>query len=436
MDNRGVGRVLIISHNSLSLHSNNGKTLTSLFGFWPSENVAQLYFQEEIPESISFSRFFRLTDFDVFKFFVSFGMLGGGGEKKPRRQVFSHYEGVSKSKYFFIRMLSKLGYLKILLRDFVYGSQRWCTPALLRWVNDFSPTSVFLVGGNYRFSFRVAREICRLRNVPLDIYITDNYILDVDWGWVGNGLRGRLVKEYAESFSQARNVFVIGEMMREEFSKCFKRDFVPIMNLVDFDGGYRMPKSECFGETVNIVYAGGLHLGRDLALSEFGKLASLVKERIGKNIKIFVYSFQKPSANISSLFEKYGVVYMEGVTAESLRSIILNADFLLHIESFEKKYSALTRLSVSTKIPEYLSCGVPLIAYGPNNIASIRIVSDGRLGLVITDSDPVDVRVDKFAAFIGDNKIRTECVARAHAYGVQNFERKVVGEKVFDLVNQ
>ena len=49
--------ILLISQNSLSLHANNGKTLTNIFQKWDKDNLAQLYFQDEIPESLKFDNF-------------------------------------------------------------------------------------------------------------------------------------------------------------------------------------------------------------------------------------------------------------------------------------------------------------------------------------------------------------------------------------------
>ena len=55
---RNEPRVLVISNNSFSNTSNNGKTLASFFKDFSSENIAQLYFNKEVPDVEKFDNYF------------------------------------------------------------------------------------------------------------------------------------------------------------------------------------------------------------------------------------------------------------------------------------------------------------------------------------------------------------------------------------------
>jgi glycosyltransferase involved in cell wall biosynthesis len=46
------------------------------------------------------------------------------------------------------------------------------------------------------------------------------------------------------------------------------------------------------------------------------------------------------------------------------------------------------RLSISTKIPQYLAAGRPVLCYGPSALASNRYFVDHRAGLVVGEQDP------------------------------------------------
>ena len=59
------------------------------------------------------------------------------------------------------------------------------------------------------------------------------------------------------------------------------------------------------------------------------------------------------------------------------------------------EYRALTKLSVSTKIPEYLNTNKLVIAYGPSDIASIRLIADHGIGLVIHDKKDIRPKIGK-----------------------------------------
>ena len=58
-------KVLIISHNALSLTNNMGKTLVSYFSSFPKECIAQLYLHEGMPNSNTCSNYYCFDDKDA-----------------------------------------------------------------------------------------------------------------------------------------------------------------------------------------------------------------------------------------------------------------------------------------------------------------------------------------------------------------------------------
>ena len=55
----------------------------------------------------------------------------------------------------------------------------------------------------------------------------------------------------------------------------------------------------------------------------------------------------------------------------------------MHVEAFDKKNRKITRLSMSTKISEYVASGAQVLAIGPSDVASMRCLADNRLGLCV-----------------------------------------------------
>src|SRR3546814_7688640 len=51
--------------------------------------------------------------------------------------------------------------------------------------------------------------------------------------------------------------------------------------------------------------------------------------------------------------------------------------------SFVDHYSKYARLSISTKVPQYLSVGRPILAYGPKSLASISYIKETGAGVVV-----------------------------------------------------
>ena len=67
---------------------------------------------------------------------------------------------------------------------------------------------------------------------------------------------------------------------------------------------------------------------------------------------------------------------MGSVSSDEIIIEMKKYDLLVHIESFEKKYTNKTKLSISTKIPEYLATGRPILAVGPRDISSIKYIKE------------------------------------------------------------
>ena len=81
------------------------------------------------------------------------------------------------------------------------------------------------------------------------------------------------------------------------------------------------------------------------------------------------------------------------------------ADFLLHVESFDEDDINFFKYSLSTKIPEYLSVGRPIICYGPKNVGTVEYLNNRKLGIV---SDDVEELIIQLKAVIGNDSLIDE----------------------------
>jgi hypothetical protein len=67
--------------------------------------------------------------------------------------------------------------------------------------------------------------------------------------------------------------------------------------------------------------------------------------------------------------------------------VLRRADVLVHVESFGAAERRYTRLSVSTKIPQYLWAARPILAYGPGEVASCQYVQSSASGVMVERLD-------------------------------------------------
>lgn len=89
----------------------------------------------------------------------------------------------------------------------------------------------------------------------------------------------------------------------------------------------------------------------------------------------------------------------------------------------------MTRLSVSTKIPEYLIAGRPVLAFGPAEVASMRILSDNRIGYVISGDDTDEMITRKIKTFLVDFDLRESLGKDAYQFAVHHFDNIKCTEK-------
>jgi len=416
-------KVLIVSHNALSLHGNNGKTLYSLFKNWPAENIAQLYFRDETPESDKFQHFFRLRDIDIFKVMIGIKRKSHCGDVIEAAKFLGKRQvNRSRTKNIIEKILKDHLHIHIIFRDIIYATNLWQSKKLVSWVSTFHPNAIFFLGGDSLFSFRIVLWLSEKYKIPLYIYLTDDYVINnkpvsVIERWQHNAV----INCYKHSFDKAAGLFVIGEMMAEEFEKYFSKHFHPVMNSIEFSNLLRPSFQRSDKNEISIVYAGGLHLNRWQMIIEFGQLINKCCEMLNKKVNVEIFSVQKPDMSIRRQLDEAPLSYKGELSVDALKTKLANADFLLHVESTEKKYRKLTKLSVSTKISEYLASGTCIIGYGPAEVASMRILSDNKIGLTITDIDNDDEKIEKLKKILSNSNMRNEFAQNGFDYAFNNF---------------
>ncbi len=423
IDGRQKFRVLIVSHNALSLHANNGKTLYSLFKDWPADNIAQLFFQDEKPESDKFHAFFRLKDIDIFNVLIGIKKKSDCGDIVGSEEYIGNLPVKrSKAKDIVKSLLKDYLHIHTICRDILYSTNLWKSEKLIKWISGYKPNAIFFLGGNSIFSFEIVLWIAEKYNVPFYIYLTDDYVLNTDCDKFTHRIRNKaIIKCYQNSFDKAAGLFVVGELMADEFGKYFKHRFHPIMNSIEFKGSICPGNKGIRDNEIKIIYAGGLHLNRWKMIVEFGRLISKCCRLLNKKAAIEIYSGQTLNEKIKKQLNIAPLSYKGSLMAQEISEKLASADYLLHVESDEKEYRQMTKLSVSTKIPEYLASGTCVIGFGPSEVASMRILADNDIGLTINELDTEEEKINKLMKVISDANLKRQYEQRGFDYAFNHF---------------
>ena len=135
-------------------------------------------------------------------------------------------------------------------------------------------------------------------------------------------------------------------------------------------------------DKIQLLYVGGLHLGRVQCLREIAEALKYVQNQ-GMPVEALVYSQRRFAQYATQLDLPPVMRYAGSLQPHEIPPKLRAADILLHVESFRPSFREYTRFSVSTKIPECMASGRPILAYGPPELASIRYVEDTGAGLSV-----------------------------------------------------
>lgn len=408
-------KVIVIANNPFSKYNNNGKTLEAIFSCFNKEELCQLFFRP-VGNDIDWDfckSFFLVTDQDlVGKFIHPFRSVVG-------REIVK--DNVSFDETNLAKTPGNAFSWKRLTREYLWKTRLWKTRALDEWLNRENPDLIFFVGGNSAFAYDVVDYIKKSRKLNVVTFFTDDYIIHPIYPNAFSRMHLKMLKKkYVKIISESTRKYCIGEQMANEYSNYYNTSFGSVMNLIDV-GVYR-PKENTHHIFRKISYFGGLHLNRWTVIS---RLASLLPS----GLELHVYTFQPIDGQIKESFDNAHVIYHDGVTGDNLSAAISDSDALLHVESDDPHYKAITMLSVSTKIPEYLEACRPVLAVGPTEVASIRLIKDNKVGFVI-DSTLDDTLVSKILSdFVNNELLRDQIVYNGYRFVKANFDKKIIAHE-------
>lgn len=416
-------KILVISNNAFSQTRNNGKTLASFFNEIPANMVAQLYFFNENPDSNKFKNYYRITDIEMLKsLFI---------KDKPGRKIFNKKIELNTDNKNRINFINKYNIFRI-VREMVWKLGKWNTSELNEWLDEFNPEVIFFCAGDSIFAYKIVEYIKKKYKTKVVVYITDDYVLKrktiSPFWWVR---RNYIHKEMLKTV-QASDLFItISSEMKSTYKKIFNKDSIIAMNMSDSMLDGRLVTTMREKENIRLVYTGGLNFNRYKTLRILGKtIEKFNKNSVDKKVYLEIYSGIDPGEKI---IKKLDIInaskYCGSLDATSLKMVLNNSDILVHVESFSNNSIESTRLSISTKISEYLSLSKPILAVGPPGIASMKYLSDS--AFCITDLKKID---SEFERFINDKEMQSNIsIAAGTMYQNNHTNRELISDLLIKM---
>lgn len=421
LDENFIPKVLVISALPITKSASTRAFYTYLPKF-PKENIAQIYTNTSQPTDFDIcDNYFQITDSMLLKNRLHKNATIG---RIINSKSNIRYE-LSKSTKKLISFGKKNYPIVDLIRNKLWKKKKYINVALKDWINSFNPDVIFFHNSSALFIEKMCLYVADLTNKPFILEIADDYYFGKKFSISPFYYIHR--KKYKKTFNSLINKsseqIYVSDKMKYKYNSHFSKDGTTIFISSEIS------KKENLNDKIKKVgYFGNTGLGRMQSLEQ---ISSSLK-RIDDSINIDVYC---PNLGNSKEDKKTNNIirYKGFVKYEDLANKIKEYDLLLFIESFKKKVLSETKYSLSTKVGDYLSSGIPVLAFGPKESGSIGFLLDNKCAYLCTDKKEINTVCKET---LSNNNSRSIILSNASKISKEYFDIQINSQRCFDLINK
>ncbi len=371
-------KVLIISHNPLTRQSNMGLTFQTLFASFRREELCQLYVYPTVPDEDSCNSFYRITDKEALKAVFTRRVPGGeisADQINPDQGVFEN----AGDETLYRNRKNKSPWRRM-GRDMIWKLSGWYSKDLRRWLEREAPDRIFVAPGVAKFIYDMALRISKQLQIPIVTYVCDEYYFVRKPDSLADRYRLRLLRKKMDALmAHTAKLITISQELKEIYTGHFGVDATVVMT----GAGEPIAEQPKVLEQPNtICYFGNIRCNRYVSLGQIGRALDRRNAETGSVCRLKIYSFEKDPQILGSFSEIASVEICPAVTGEAFRKVFSQAQLLLHAEAFDEASVDFVKNSISTKIADSLASGIPLLAYGPQEVASMQHLQRGGCALM------------------------------------------------------
>jgi hypothetical protein len=399
----------------------------SLFRGWPKDRIAQIYLDDSEPDQAvcSNSRHLEIEDLRMPRWLrrriaqrrqpgvtrrsATETPASNNGDRRLRRTV---EDTLKKTFLSYARWASYPvsadldGWIKAFRPDLIYSTLEH--PHVISLVKDISRKYGVSVVPHFMDDWIAG-------NLPHSDGVLDHYV------W-------RRAKRQAFGLMRtARARLAIGEQMAVEYKRRYGYEFYPFMNCVDLDARPVVERELEVRSVFRFGCVGALHSTRPISLRQ---VANALMDASKEGIVAEIVIYQNPSGKgVPDDLLSGSLVRLSSSEEDALLgTAAADLDAFLHLDTFDPDHVPYFRYSLSAKIPWYLASGIPVFAYGPRDIASIRYLEEQCCALIV-DHQSSEILGQEMRRFITDKDLRTQLGERARSVAVMYHDAHIVRER-------
>lgn len=406
-------RVLAISRAPWRNDNSIGNTFTDLFKDLPDAEIYSLCMREQPPQNDIAKRHFYISEKQMIKRLIGKKNIVGQ-ENSPQ----SVDDGSEKAVYDAVKKHPNT--LLLAMREMLWNIGGWKNDRLRQYIQEIRPDVLFFPVFGCYYPHKVLRYLHSLTDAKIVLFhADDNYSLKQfsmsPFFWL---YRFGLRKWVRRSVSISDLQYCISDVQKADYDEAFGCVCKLLTKSADFSENPLL--KENYGDPLQLVFTGNININRWKSL---GMLANVL-ERInctGIKAQLRIYTATPLTGPMKKALCRDGTSYLMGtVPANDIPHIQSKADILVHAESTDRKNRLIVRQSFSTKIVDYFKAARPIIAVGPNEVASIRHLIDNNCAIVADNEQRL---YEILSAVIDDRQKLHAYAVRAYMCGRRNHDR-------------
>lgn len=410
---------LVYSRNPISSKTANGKTLAALLSWSPSENIYQVYTSDLEPDYSLCDHFKRISEANMVRNIV--GLKSKRSISMGSQKYIPQKASISLKAEIIIKSL-----IPINIRNIIWKCNNGIGNSIAEWMNDIIPNYLLLMSGNLIEEFNVTRELVKKYNIPLIVVVGDDYYSKKNFETL---YQRKLRNAFINTIRNADLVIAISEPMKALIQRYSDCKTIVAMNSANLDFTKGMKKLERHNP-VTISYFGNVGLDRIHTIIAFGKIIdkwNLISS-VKFIIKVFI-PYQITTRMVKKLNNVDSIEYCGSVFGNEYIKAVNDADILLHVESFKRKYKRLLSTALSTKIPEYLCAKRLVVVIAPPYAESGNIIKRNKMGIVFDDLSRLEEGLSKLSSMIktGDD---SSTIQAAFEFFEKNLDREIKAKEI------
>lgn len=422
-------RVLIINGDPFNRKTATGITLCNLFNGWEKDKIAMIYNCPIEPETDICNRYWYLTK-------SNFPVVAMARRLKGFVLKFNYHNTVELTGKI-ARSGDKPG--PVYSPNEVLGA--WADMATLRipkqlweWIEEFKPDLIYSHLVNIRI-MNLVLKVAKRFSLPIVPHFMDDWPTTLYAGtrWI-EVPRWYLLSRFRKVLLRSPIRLAISEAMALEFKARYGLHFEAFMNCVETLFVSVQPHRRD-DTCIRFGYIGGLHLNRWHSLKDIAVSLQKIHNE-GINVELVVYAPSYDIERYGHILSTIAVVKIGGtLTSEKVINYLQQFDVLIHIESFDECDRLYTRFSISTKIPQYMASGKPILAYGPDEVASCKYIKENNCGVIVGDQK-LDLLSEALKTLAMDQRLRDRLGSKGRIVALTKHNAGIEHEKLRTLLGK